>query len=47
MRHDVEVSGDDGRADLLAEIEHYPTVHSLPATSTYRTTWSFRELVAT
>jgi transcriptional regulator with XRE-family HTH domain len=30
LRHDVEVSGDEGLADLLTEVERYPTVRALP-----------------
>lgn len=30
LHHDVEVSGDEGLADLLAEVERYPTVRALP-----------------
>lgn len=30
LRHDVAVSGDDGLADLLTEMERFPTVRALP-----------------
>ncbi|MFA9446859.1 helix-turn-helix domain-containing protein [Egicoccus sp. AB-alg6-2] len=30
LRREVQISGDDGLADLLAEVERYPSVRSLP-----------------